>query len=208
MTNGVVRSWPLTGAAACATLFVTLAAAVAAGVVQGADVELRRRQPRVEHGPVWRGAMAVTALGYPKVQIPLAAAVSLGLRRAGVPNAADVVTAACTVFVADEGCKRLIGRRRPPGHQSGKTNQSFPSGHTASTAAITLTTAILLGRARVVSPRRALAGAAAATIVMAESRLLLDEHWASDVVAGLALGTVTALLVIHRPRRPRVSQHA
>ena len=138
---------------------------------------------------------AVTALGYPVVQIPFAAALSLGLRRARVPHAIDVLAAACIVFVADESVKRLINRRRPPGHQSTKTNQSFPSGHTASTAAITLSTAIVLARARVVSPRRALAAAAAATIAMAESRLVLDEHWTSDVLAGIALGAATALLV-------------
>ena len=207
MTNGVARPWPILGAAACATLFATLAASVQAGVAQRVDVELRRRQPRVVHGPVWVGAMAVTALGYPIVQIPSAAALSLGLRRAGVPHAADVFAAACMVFVAGETLKRMIGRRRPPGHQSNKTKQSFPSGHTASTAAVTLTTAIVLARARVVSPRRALAAAAAMTSAMAESRLVLDEHWASDVVAGFALGAATALLVTQRTRS-RHGHHA
>jgi membrane-associated phospholipid phosphatase len=207
MTNGVARSWPLVGAAACATLFATLAAFVEAGAMQGVDVELRRRRPRVTHGPLWMGAMAVTALGYPIVQIPCAAALSLGLRRARVPQAADVFAAACIVFVADETVKRLVHRQRPPGHQSNKTNQSFPSGHTASTAAITLTTAIVLSRARLVSPRKALVAAAAATSAMAESRLVLDEHWTSDVLAGSALGTATALLVTRSIRR-RQRYHA
>jgi membrane-associated phospholipid phosphatase len=197
MTNGVAPPWPLAGAAACVTLFATLAACVQAGAAQGVDIELRRRRPRVVHRPVWMGAMAVTAVGYPIVQIPLAAALSLGLRRARVPHSADVLAAACIVFVADETVKRLVNRRRPPGHHSNKSNQSFPSGHTASTAAITLTTAIVLARARVVSPRTALAAAAGATIAMAESRLVLDEHWTSDVVAGIALGAATALLVTH-----------
>lgn len=207
MTNGVARSWPLAGAAACVTLFATLAASVEAGAVQGVDVGLRKRRPRVVHGPVWTGAMAVTALGYPIVQIPFAAALALGLRRARVPHAADVFAAACIVFVADESVKRLVNRRRPPGHQSNKSNQSFPSGHTASTAAITLTTAIVLTRARVVSPRKALAAAAAATIAMGESRLVLDEHWTSDVLAGIALGAATALLVT-QSLRSRHRSHA
>lgn len=206
MTDIAARPWLIVAGTACATMFVMLAASVDAGALQQADAEMRRRQRHPKRGPARQAALAVTALGYPMVQLPLAAALSLGLHRAGVSNAPRVFAAACTVFIADKSCKAVVARRRPPGYRGDEKTQSFPSGHTASTTAVALTAAILVGRARLRSKRAALAGAAVASLVMGESRLLLDDHWPSDVFAGLLLGCGTALLVTapRAIRAPRI----
>ena len=66
---------------------------------------------------------------------------------------------------------------------------SFPSGHSATAAAFYATAALLLGRWRGRPARAVLAGLAAGiAVAVAASRVLLDVHWLSDVIAGLALG--------------------
>ena len=216
MTYRVARPWLALAGTACAALFVILAESVEADAVQGADSRLRRYQPHPRRGPARQAALAVTALGYPVVQLPLAAALSLGLHRARVPNAPRIFAAACAAFIADKSCKAVMSRRRPPGYQGNEETQSFPSGHTASTTAIALTTAILLERAGVVSQRGAIAAGAVASMLMGESRLLLDDHWPTDVLGGLILGCGTAFFVtapntVRAPRihaRERFRQHA
>ena len=66
---------------------------------------------------------------------------------------------------------------------------SFPSGHSATAAAFYATAALLLGRWRGRPARAVLAGLAAGiAVAVAATRVLLDVHWLSDVIAGLALG--------------------
>jgi membrane-associated phospholipid phosphatase len=66
---------------------------------------------------------------------------------------------------------------------------AFPSGHASMAAAFYAAAALVLthGRSRAVT--RALGGAAIAiAVAVAASRVFLDLHWLSDVVAGLAFG--------------------
>jgi undecaprenyl-diphosphatase len=86
--------------------------------------------------------------------------------------------------------KLLMDRARPTlnpiAHLLGP---SFPSGHTSMAAAFYAAAALVLthGRSRAVT--RALGGAAIAiAVAVAASRVFLDLHWLSDVVAGLAFG--------------------
>ena len=66
---------------------------------------------------------------------------------------------------------------------------SFPSGHSSWTAAFFAAAALLIGRGRSPRARSAIAGVAAALVVMvAGSRVLLGVHWLSDVIAGMAIG--------------------
>lgn len=86
--------------------------------------------------------------------------------------------------------KDLADRVRPSLNPIAATlGPSFPSGHSASAAAFFAAAALLLGRHHGPRARALLAGLAAAIgVAVATSRVMLDVHWLTDVIAGLALG--------------------
>lgn len=86
--------------------------------------------------------------------------------------------------------KELADRVRPDLNPIAETlGPSFPSGHAATAAAFFAAAALVLGRGRRRAQRAVLAGAAVGVAVgVAGSRVLLDVHWLSDVIAGVALG--------------------
>jgi membrane-associated phospholipid phosphatase len=86
--------------------------------------------------------------------------------------------------------KELADRVRPDLNPIAETlGPSFPSGHSATAAAFYAAAALVLGRGRPRAQRALLAGGAVAiAVAVAGSRVLLDVHWLSDVMAGVALG--------------------
>ena len=100
---------------------------------------------------------------------------------------------ACVVVgqnVLTRTIKELADRVRPDLNPIAETlGPSFPSGHSATAAAFYAAAALVLGRGRPRLTRALLAGGAVAiTVAVAGSRVLLDVHWLSDVIAGVALG--------------------
>jgi undecaprenyl-diphosphatase len=102
--------------------------------------------------------------------------------------------------VAASVAKQVVGRARPPIgiRLLNETEPSFPSGHATDSAAFYITLALIVA---VFVLRRPLARVAivAASFALVSciglSRLVLGVHWPTDVVAGWALGTTTALTV-------------
>jgi undecaprenyl-diphosphatase len=92
--------------------------------------------------------------------------------------------------VVTNAVKAAIDRARPAIDPVAATlGPSFPSGHSSTAASLFAAVALLAGRRRGVRARAALAGAAVGVAVaVACSRVMLDLHWTSDVVGGLALG--------------------
>jgi membrane-associated phospholipid phosphatase len=89
--------------------------------------------------------------------------------------------------------KGAYGRMRPPGQMVETARASFPSGH-ATTAAVTAL-ALVIVFTHPGSARRPWKAAAALFIgLMAWSRTYVHAHWLSDVLAGVLLGSATALL--------------
>ena len=86
--------------------------------------------------------------------------------------------------------KHLADRARPTFNPAAVAlGPSFPSGHSVTTAAFYTGAALLLTRRRSRLWRAGLAGAAVGiTVGVAASRVLLDVHWLSDVIAGVLLG--------------------
>jgi membrane-associated phospholipid phosphatase len=86
--------------------------------------------------------------------------------------------------------KHLANRVRPAFNPAAATlGPSFPSGHSATAAAFYATAALLIGRRRPRRIRAVVTGLAAGIAVgVAATRVLLDLHWLTDVVAGLSLG--------------------
>jgi membrane-associated phospholipid phosphatase len=98
------------------------------------------------------------------------------------------------VFAGDKlvtnGIKDLIDRARPTLNPIAETlGPSFPSGHSSTAASFYAALALILARRRSARVRALLAGSAGAlAVAVAASRVLLDVHWLSDVIAGVALG--------------------
>jgi undecaprenyl-diphosphatase len=92
--------------------------------------------------------------------------------------------------LATTAVKDLIERARPTLNPIAETlGPSFPSGHSSTAAAFYAAAALLIGRRRGHLARTVLAGLAVGiAVAVACTRVLLDVHWVSDVVAGLALG--------------------
>jgi undecaprenyl-diphosphatase len=86
--------------------------------------------------------------------------------------------------------KEVVDRARPAFNPAAATlGPSFPSGHTTTAAAFYAAAALLLGRRRSRPARATITGGAVAIAVgVAASRVLLDVHWLTDVIGGLALG--------------------
>jgi membrane-associated phospholipid phosphatase len=88
------------------------------------------------------------------------------------------------------GLKTLVDRVRPHLNPVAETlGPSFPSGHTSTAAALWAAVALVAWRwwgRRSLAPLAGLAVGIA--VAVAASRVLLDVHWLTDVVAGLALG--------------------
>ncbi len=80
---------------------------------------------------------------------------------------------------------------------------SFPSGHAAMSAIVFLTLGALLAstRSRAVEQVYILAAATLMTVLVGTSRIALGVHWATDVLAGWALGTAWALTWLLVARR-------
>jgi len=115
----------------------------------------------------------------------------LELRR--LPNR-SLLPFALVVVVGDKlitnAIKHLADRARPTLSPVAATlGPAFPSGHSSTAAACYAGLALILARGRTPRARALLAGAAGGIAVgVAASRVLLDLHWLSDVVAGLMLG--------------------
>jgi len=86
--------------------------------------------------------------------------------------------------------KAAVDRARPTFNPAAASlGPSFPSGHSSQAAAFFAAAALLLARRRSRRTRSLLVGfAVGLAVAVACSRVLLDFHWVSDVVAGLTLG--------------------
>jgi membrane-associated phospholipid phosphatase len=88
--------------------------------------------------------------------------------------------------------KTFFHRGRPPDRLVDVVGFSFPSGHAVAGAAIAVALVLVLMPAGPARRRWELAAIAFA-FVMAMSRVYLNAHWFSDVVAGVLLGAGVAL---------------
>ena len=86
--------------------------------------------------------------------------------------------------------KLIVGRARPNVDRLvGFSGTSFPSGHSATAAAVYAGLAMLIGRRRSPRTRRLLAAVAVGIAgTVGATRVLLGVHWNTDVIAGLLIG--------------------
>jgi membrane-associated phospholipid phosphatase len=146
------------------------------------------------HATAWstHALNAVTQLGniYTVIALGVLLAVAETVRVRSVWIVPFIVSALGGEEIISTAVKHVVDRARPTFNPAAATlGPSFPSGHSATAAVFYASAALLLGRRRARPVRAVLAGLAAAiAVAVAASRVLLDFHWLSDVIGGLALG--------------------
>lgn len=170
------------------------------------DVELSRWLHIHSNGTLLAFFKTVTWAGNVAVLAVLVAVVTLLLIRIRRWNdAALVALSAAGIELLNAGLKLLFHRPRPELAYVHLDTYSFPSGHAAGTTAI-YGVVLFVAAARVASIRRRALVALAFVVLVALvgfSRLYLEVHYLSDVLAGVSLGAAWAAgsLFVYEYRR-------
>lgn len=174
------------------------------------DVEFSRWLHEHSSSTVVSLFKAVTLLGNVAflALLTLAVAVYL-LRRRRLDDAALLGVAAVGIEVVNALLKLVFQRPRPELAYLQLDTYSFPSGHATGSAAIYGIMLYLLARRS--SPRRRIACALGYVVLVGAigfSRLYLEVHYLSDVLAGVSLGAAwaAAWLLIYEARHDAVSR--
>ena len=203
-THQFVRAHPwLPWALAAACLVLAGAFAVlGAGVLHGAMVDVDRvvRDAVVEHrtSAGVRVAGVVSFIGATQWLAIVALAVGLlVLRRDRRPVLWAwfpllIVCATVSSHLVDL-LKDYFEIVRPPAGVLVRESLSFPSGHSAGSAAVSIFLAYVVARERRAPAVLAGALAIAVILLVGVSRMFLDFHWLSDVVGGWIVGTAVAV---------------
>ena len=191
--GGIARTF----AAAALALFVLIACALLGGATSPIDsfAAYQAAEMRSAWPPILAGALILTWFGSAEVTLPLVAFASLWLAYRGEKaRAAILLIAAITARLSVDGLKLFVARARPA-YDTGLAqvhSLSFPSGHAANSfVTYTLLALLVTARKRPI----AIAAAAAVTLTVGATRVLIGVHWLSDVVGGWAFGLMAVLLV-------------
>lgn len=174
------------------------------GPVVRLDLALSNMMSGFRTPAVVRLFSVITAFGYWGVVIVMAIAISALLWLGGraiyifplwVALAGNQVTANLV--------KLVFARARPELAYYRETTYSFPSGHSAAGAAFFGVLAYILVRARLAPAGLAVAGSLLCILAIGMSRLILGEHYLSDVLNGYLVGGIWVFLAIWlMERRP------
>ena len=145
---------------------------------------------------LYKLALALTWIGSPTVMIVLAIFAAGWLFARGGRSKAGVVVAAPAVGSLLSGFLKIAyGRARPVGAALlNERTYSFPSGHAATSAAVAVTLCYVLARERIISWPAAIVIGGAVPLVVGLTRLYLNVHWTTDVVAGWTVGLFVAAM--------------
>lgn len=160
-----------------------LLALALAAPLQAADEALQRAVQDLRRPALEAPMRGLTDIGKPVVVFGGLLLVAAFDAAAGPATARLALFALIPVNLVVEGVKRGVGRVRPDGERKA-SNASFPSSHAGNAFALAF---VLARRYRRWAP--ALYGLAAA---VAFSRVYLNRHYASDVLAGAAVGVLCA----------------
>lgn len=147
--------------------------------------------------PVVAAGYAITLLGGTDAVLPVTAACAAGLLAMRLWHSALALVAAVVLTqLVVQVAKGLVERSRPPANASVAEagGFSFPSGHSATSAALFGLLALVAARHLQGRARLLVAGAGVALfLVVGASRVVLSAHYPTDVVAGWLTGGAIAL---------------
>lgn len=164
--------------------------------VEQADSTLQQAMQQHRVPALERTMRTASDIGKPVVVFGVLLAIAVCDVAQGVPLARVALVSAAVVNLAVEVIKRTTDRTRPDGERK-RSNASFPSSHAANAFAL----AVLFCRRW---PKGSILFLGGATLV-AVSRVYLNRHFTSDVVAGALLGAGLALWVSRQMRWPAAS---
>ena len=181
-----------------------LAALAAGGVALIGSLLAVDEPPRIDRwirrrtsAPLPRRISKVVAplfpLGLPGGYITMSYLLARSLRRRHRTGGPAIVTAAWAGWLVHRGVKLVFERERPRRSGQRRRTDSYPSGHTTGTTALAVTSERVLLRHGLISRRQAALIGIGAPVVMGVYRLIDDEHWTTDVLGGLLLGSSIAL---------------
>jgi len=191
--TGLALTLALAGVLAGGLVLAVLAVVLrSTDVLSGLDSAVAQWGNR--HATAWShdGLTLVTTLGETWAAVVIAVAVALV--EVARTRSRWVTPFLLAVLLGDkiltETVKELVDRARPALEPVAATlGPSFPSGHTSTAAASWAAFALVAGRWWGRRAWPALAGIAVGiAVAVALSRVLLDVHWLTDVLGGLALG--------------------
>jgi membrane-associated phospholipid phosphatase len=158
----------------------------------GIDSSVANWGDRHATGASTDGLKLITDLGETWTAVIVGALIALA--EIGRTRSRWIVPFLLTVVAGDklltQAIKHLVDRVRPDLNPVAATlGPSFPSGHSSTAAAFWAAAALVVGRWCGPRLRAAAVGLAVGiAVAVAASRVLLDVHWLTDVIAGLALG--------------------
>ncbi|HEV8151177.1 MAG TPA: phosphatase PAP2 family protein [Gemmatimonadales bacterium] len=149
---------------------------------------------------------ALTLLGSTLATLILVSLLAFWLwRRKDHLVTAVFVSAPATAVLLLLGYREVMTRERPPGAAGIVANSSFPGGHVIVATSLWVTLMYLLWREKLLPLGPALLVAVVWPLLVAVSRIYLDVHWTSDVIAGWLLGLSLALAAAAVYERWRVT---
>jgi membrane-associated phospholipid phosphatase len=179
-----------------ATLASAAFAVLTVAVARGKTKRFDRTAKRWVHGfrgsgaramLVRRAAAGTTPSGKWWAYLPAALATAMKLERAGRRRAAlTLAGASVSAALLPPLLERTVPRRLPPWERRDAHEQSYPSGHALQTSAVSLVTSYVLMREQLAE--RSVAPLVLGSLAAGAGRLLLDRHWASDVLGGYFAG--------------------
>jgi undecaprenyl-diphosphatase len=171
------------------------------------DRRLRRAASSPALRPVAAAMRPLFPLGLPGGYIAVAYLLARTLRRRRRAGGPAIVASAWAGWLLHRAIKVVHRRERPLRRGRSRRTESYPSGHTTGTTALSITAARVLSREGVISQNAAVALAIVPPVVMGTYRVLADDHWATDVVGGWLVGAAIGLTcdaVLGEMRSPKV----
>jgi undecaprenyl-diphosphatase len=178
--------------AASAAGFALLARSVARHETDRFDARARKKAPAPRGPRTKKAVKALGPLGEPWLHGPAAALLAAYTKPKSRAGAIAIGLSSAASTGLSHVFERTLEQRTPPPGRHKPSEPSFPSGHSLETAAVALTTAYVLAREGRANAWIAAPAAVALPLVSAGSRMVLDRHWATDVVGGWLAGLSVA----------------